>query len=361
MNAPDVIIAGAGIIGVSIALELGERGARVLVLDRGEPGQEASSAAAGMLAPSHPETPAGLRPLAVASAGLYPAYVERLENLSQTQVDFRRRGTITLLEGSLLEGHALPSEYRRLAPAEIQNLEPALQAGERQAFFVQDDSIDPALLMQAALRAASKAGIEVRGHSNVRAIRARSSSNDVEIETNAGRFAARAVVDCRGAWAGPPVKPRKGQLLYLQPQCGGLLEHVINAFDVYMVPRSSGKILVGATVEDVGFDKTVEAATIDRLHRAAAALVPELGSAKVAAAWAGLRPGSPDDLPILGPAEAQGCFIATGHFRNGILLAPVTAKIMANLALGQPAGWDISAFSPARFAASHVNSLRNSD
>ena len=361
MNTPDVIIAGAGIIGVSIALELRERGARVLVLDRGEPGQEASSAAAGMLAPSDPETPTGLRFLAVASAQLYPAYVERLESLSQTQVDFRRRGTIALLEGSFLEGHALPSEYRRLAPAEIQNLEPALQAGERQAFFVQDDSVDPALLMQAALRAASKARIEVRGHSNVQAIRARSSSNDVEIETNAGRFAARAVVDCRGAWAGPPVKPRKGQLLYLQPQRGGLLEHVINAFDVYMVPRSSGKILVGATVEDAGFDKTVEAATIDRLHRAAAALVPELGSATVAAAWAGLRPGSPDDLPILGPAEARGCFIATGHFRNGILLAPVTAKIMANLALGQPAGWDISVFSPARFAASHVNSLRNSD
>src|SRR5215469_3068584 len=184
VNTPDVIIAGAGIIGVSIALELRERGARVLVLDRGEPGQEASSAAAGMLAPSDPETPAGLRPLAVASAQLYPAYVERLESLSQTQVDFRRRGTIALLEGSILDAQELPAEYRRLAPAEILNLEPALQAGDRQTFFVQDDSIDPALLMQAALRAASNAGIEVRGHSDVQMMRARSSSNDVEIETN---------------------------------------------------------------------------------------------------------------------------------------------------------------------------------
>src|SRR5215471_2096814 len=136
VNTRDVIIAGAGIIGVSIALELRERGARVLVLDRGEPGQEASSAAAGMLAPFDPETPAGLRSLAVASAQLYPAYVERLENLSQTQVDFRRRGTIALLKGSSLDHQEVPSEYRRLAPAEIQNLEPALQVGERQGFFV---------------------------------------------------------------------------------------------------------------------------------------------------------------------------------------------------------------------------------
>src|SRR5262249_4087500 len=155
---------------------------------------------------------------------------ERLENLSQTQVDFRRRGTIALLKGSSLDHQEVPSEYRRLAPAEIQNLEPALQVGERQAFFVQDDSVDPALLMQAALRAASKAGIEVRGQSDVQAIRPRSSTNDVEVVTSVGRFAARAVVDCRGAWSGPPVKPRKGQLLYLQPQRGGLLEHVINAF-----------------------------------------------------------------------------------------------------------------------------------
>src|SRR5262249_44011820 len=370
-----VIVAGAGIIGVSIALELRERGARVLVLDRGEPGQESSSAAAGMLAPSDPETPAGLRSLAVASAALYPAYVERLESLSQTQVDFRRRGTIALSEGSFPEGPDAPGEYRRLAPAEVQRMEPALQAGDRQAFFVQDDSVDPALLMQAALLAATKAGIELRGHTDVQAIRARSRSNDVEVVTSTGRVSAPVVVDCRGAWAGPPVKPRKGQLFYLQPEHAGLLEHVINAFDVYMVPRSSGKILVGATVEDVGFDKTVQPGTIDHLHRAAAALVPELGSATVVKSWAGLRPGSPDDLPIIGPvlgpgpglslgpgaAEARGCFIATGHFRNGILLAPVTAKIMANLVLGKPAGLDISTFSPARFAVSHVNSLRNSD
>ena len=118
-----------------------------------------------------------------------------------------------------------------------------------------------------------------------------------------------------------------------------------------MVPRSSGKLVIGATVEDVGFDKTVEAAAIDTLHRAAARFVPHLEAAPVIESWAGLRPGSPDDLPLLGETETPRVFTATGHFRNGILLAPVTARIMANLITGQPAGIDISAFSPARFVA----------
>src|SRR5260370_36446173 len=124
----------------------------------------------------------------------------------------------------------------------------------------------------------------------------------------------------------------------LQPQRAGLLEHVINAFEVYLVPRSSGKILVGATVEDVGFDKTVEPDVIANLHHAAAALVPELAAAQVVESWAGLRPGSPDDLPLLGETETRGSFIANGHFRHGILFAPVTARIIAALGMGKPAG-----------------------
>ncbi len=357
MKSPDVIIGGAGIIGVSIALELRERGADVLVFDRGEPGQESSSAAAGMLAPYDPETPERLRPLARTSAELFPAYVERLEALAQMRVDFRRQGTIAFWEGV-----PVPAEYRRLAPEELQRIEPALQAGERPAFFVQEDCVDPALLMQAALRAAAKSGIEVRGNCAVEHTRIRGAV--MEVVTAAGTLSARTVVDSRGAWSGPPVRPRKGQMLYLdpstrkprvpgtlQPQRAGLLEHVINTFEVYLVPRSSGRILVGATVEDVGFDKTVEPDVIANLHRAAAALVPELAAAQVVESWAGLRPGSPDDLPLLGETETRGAFIATGHFRNGILLAPVTARIIADLVMGKPAAWDISAFSPSRFAA----------
>jgi glycine oxidase len=352
VNAPDVIITGAGIIGVSIALELQGRGARVLVLDRGEPGRESSSAAAGMLSPADPETPPALRPLAFASAKLFPAYVEKLEGLAQMKVDFRRCGAIAFLEDASLGGVPVPAQYRPLGPEEIRQMEPALQAGDREAFFVQEDSVDPALLMQAALRAGTKSGVEIRGHTEVHQISSR--GREVEVLTSSGSLMGRTVIDCRGAWSGAPVRPRKGQSLYLQPERADLLEHVINAFEVYLVPRSSGKILVGATVEDIGFDKTVEASVIGRLHRSAAALVPELATATITEHWAGLRPGTPDNLPIIGPTEIPGAFIATGHFRNGILLAPVTAQLVSDLIVGKPLGLDLSAFSPARFAAPAV-------
>jgi glycine oxidase len=140
-------------------------------------------------------------------------------------------------------------------------------------------------------------------------------------------------------------------MLSVRQPASALLEHVVMTPEVYMVPRSSGKIVIGATVEDVGFDKTVQAATIHTLHRTASRFVPDLEKAPVIESWAGLRPGSPDDLPLLGETETPGVFAATGHFRNGILLAPVTARIMANLITAKPAGIDICAFSPGRFVA----------
>lgn len=353
MQSPDVIIAGAGIIGVSIALELRHRGAEVLVLDRGEPGQESSAAAAGMLSASDPETPPALRPMATASAELFPGYVAHLQQLSQMSVDFRRHGTIAFLEGPA------PHEYRKLTPQEVKRMEPSLNAGGRKAYFVQEDSVDPALMTRAALAAAGRSGVEFRGNLEVQMIRPR--GRDAKVATVAGNFFAHSVVDCRGAWSGGPVRPRKGQSLYLQPERAGLLEHVIKAYEVYLVPRSSGKILVGATVEDVGFNKGVEPEVIAGLHRRASELVPALAKATVTASWAGLRPGSLDDLPLVGPADSPGYFVATGHFRNGILLAPVTARIIADLIDCKAPGLDISAFSPLRFATSVVNGLQKSD
>jgi len=339
----DVIIAGAGIIGISAALELRERGAQVLVLDKAEPGREASSAAAGMLAAADPETPLALRPLAVASARLFPDYVRKLVGASGIAVDFRRQGAIALLEGS-----SLPSEYRRLSSEELSRIEPALQAGEHAPFFVQEDSVDPKLLMQAALQAARTGGVEVRGHTSVQELHPQGAQ--VEVLTSAGSYAASAVVNCQGAWSGAPVKPRKGQMLYLRPKQTGLLEHVVRAPEIYLVPRSSGKILAGATVEDVGFDKDVQPEIIQELHSVAARYLPELARADVTESWAGLRPGSPDDLPLIGPTEVPGIFVASGHFRNGILLAPITAQIVADLVTGKAMSTNISAFSPERFA-----------
>jgi glycine oxidase len=340
----DVIVAGAGIIGVSAALELRERGATVLVLDKAQPGREASSAAAGMLAAADPETPFPLRPLAAQSAQLYPEYVRKMVGASGIEVDFRRQGTIFFLEST-----ALPPDYRKLSAEELLQIEPALQAGKRASFFVQEDSVDPDLLMQAALQAAKNCDIQICGHTSVQDLRPQGAQ--IEVRTSAGSYLASAVVNCQGAWSGAPVKPRKGQMLYLWPQRTGLLEHVVRAPEIYLVPRSSGKILVGATVEDVGFDKVVQPEIIQKLQAAAAHYLPELAQADITESWAGLRPGSPDDLPLIGPAGVPGIFVASGHFRNGILLAPITAQIVADLVTGQALSTDISAFSPARFAA----------
>jgi glycine oxidase len=337
----DVIIAGAGIIGVSLALELRQRGATVLVLDRAEPGAESSSAAAGMLAATDPETPAALRPLAMESARMFPAFVQQLETAGNMQVDFRRVGTIALLS------HAeVPSEYRSLPAAELHRLEPLLHNSEKPPFFVQEDSVDPLLLMQAALAAARNSEIEIRGHSAVKEMRP--SDHAVEVLTQSSTLIAASAVDCRGAWSGAPVRPRKGQMLYVQPQ-GGVLQHVLRAPDVYIVPRSSGKVLIGATVEDVGFDKTVNPSAIQQLRGAATKYVPAIASAAIIQSWAGLRPGTPDDLPILGATNTPGMYVATGHFRNGILLAPITAKIMADLLNRRPSPVDITAFAAERF------------
>jgi glycine oxidase len=337
----DVIIAGAGIIGVSLALELRERGATVLVLDRAEPGSEASSAAAGMLAPADPETPELLHPLASAGARMFSAYVQKIESAAGIQVDFRRVGTIALMP----ESTALP-EYRGLSATELQRLEPSIRPSGHSAYLVREDSVDPNLLMRAALVAARTLGIEVLGHTAVTEIRERGDA--VEVVTQTETFSAASVVDCRGAWAGAPVRPRKGQMLYVLPEAA-LLQHVLRTPEAYIVPRSSGKILIGATVEDVGFDKSVDPSAIRQLLQDAAKYLPELLSAQITHSWAGLRPGTPDDLPIIGPTDRPRLFAATGHFRNGILLAPVTAQIMADLVLGQPSPVDISAFAPSRF------------
>ncbi|HZE82461.1 MAG TPA: glycine oxidase ThiO [Candidatus Polarisedimenticolia bacterium] len=341
MKSWDVIIVGAGIIGVSLALELRKRGALVLVLDRVEPGSEASSAAAGMLAAADPETPIALRLLAMESARMFPEFVQKVETAGNMQVDFRRIGTIALLTET-----SAPDEYRSLSRAELQLLAPSVHSSGQSAFFVQEDSVDPSLLMQAALATARNLGIEIRGHTAVKGIRAHDRA--VEVLTDAENHAAASVVDCRGAWFGKPVRPRKGQMLYVQPQLG-LLQHVLRAPEVYIVPRSSGKILIGATVEDVGFDKSVDPSAIQQLLNAAEKYLPELVSAPITHSWAGLRPGTPDDLPIIGPTDASRVFVATGHFRNGILLAPITAQIMADLIGGRPSPMDISAFAVKRF------------
>jgi glycine oxidase len=175
------------------------------------------------------------------------------------------------------------------------------------------------------------------------------------VTTRNTRFQAPVVVNCAGAWAAElgganlPTRPIKGQMLALVPEQRQLVRHVIRAPGVYLIPRGDGRIVVGATLEDVGFDKRVDPTTIQALHQKAAGLVPELGEARMLEAWAGLRPATPDQLPILGRADLDGYFVATGHCRDGILLAPITAVLMTQVIRGQDPELDITAFSPVRF------------
>ncbi|HYX53722.1 MAG TPA: glycine oxidase ThiO [Candidatus Limnocylindrales bacterium] len=350
MSSPDVVVVGAGIIGVSLALELRARGASVTILERGAPGQEASSAAAGMLAATDPETPSALQPIASESARLYPDFVEMIERSSGMNVDFRSHGTMAI--GEL---DTAPPEYVALTEKEISLLEPAILSNTLPVYLVAEASVDPVLLIRAALKSAGLAGVEIQTATEFR--EAHSSLSGVEVVTSTGTISCQAVVNCCGAWSGAPVRPRKGQMLYVRPENTMLIQHVVRAADAYIVPRSSGKILIGATVEDVGFDKRVDPATIQQLHQAASRYLPQVAKAEIISSWAGLRPGTPDDLPIMGQIE-PGMFVASGHFRNGILLAPITAKLMADLISGLQPAMDLSPFSASRFAPSEISSTR---
>jgi glycine oxidase len=175
------------------------------------------------------------------------------------------------------------------------------------------------------------------------------------VTTTKTSFLAPKVVICAGAWSGQiapcafPTRPVKGQILCLAMPSRTLLKHVIRSPKAYLIPRSDGRLLVGATVEEAGFDKRTDPDTIQRLHRAALELVPKLRDARMLEDWAGLRPGTPDSLPILGASQTPGCYVATGHFRDGILLAPITAKLMCAVIEGNTPELDLSAFSPSRF------------
>jgi glycine oxidase len=175
------------------------------------------------------------------------------------------------------------------------------------------------------------------------------------VKTTKTVFHAAKIVNCAGAWSGGiaphdfPTRPVKGQMLCLLMPSRTLLKHVIRAPQAYLIPRSDGRLLVGATVEEAGFDKRTELATIQRFHRAALELVPELRSGKILESWAGLRPGTPDGLPILGATATPGYFVATGHFRDGILLAPITAEVVAAVVEDRVPDFDLTAFSPDRF------------
>ncbi|MGC2274350.1 MAG: glycine oxidase ThiO [Candidatus Sulfotelmatobacter sp.] len=354
-----MIVIGGGIIGLSLSLELRDQGATVLVVERGEPGREASYAAGGMLVDCSAETPAALQPLGTASARLYPEFAHELQVESGLFVDLRDQGAIVFPPPEHV--HQRPgftvTELAKLLPAPLEELEPALADFNRPAFYLKERSVDPRALTAAALQTAKRRGVDISSGDEVTAVDV-SSGRAAGVTTTKTSFHAPKVVNCAGAWSGQiaphafPTRPVKGQMLCLVSPSRNLLKHVIRSPEVYLIPRSDGRILVGATVEEAGFEKRTNVATIQRLHHAAVALVPELRNARILEDWAGLRPGTPDALPILGATETPGYYVATGHFRDGILLAPITAQVMANVITESACNYDLTPFSPARFSNS---------
>jgi glycine oxidase len=347
----DVIVVGGGIIGLSLAISLRKRGASVLVLEKGEPGREASHAAAGMLADHGDEFPPALAPLARASAQMYPEFVHELQDESGINVDLRDAGTILLHEGE-------PESHGTL-PTPLSELEPALRSS-RPASYLKERSVNPRLLFAAAWEAAKHRGVDISSGAEVTEILVE-NGKVLGVKTNKTTYQAKTLVNCAGAWAGqfPPVivptRPVKGQILSVIG--GPVLRHVVRAPEIYLVPRSDGPIVIGGTLEDAGYNKRVLPETIQRLLQLATQLVPSLAKAQIHEAWAGLRPATSDKLPILGETSIGGYYAATGHFRDGILLAPITAHVMTELILDNTCSHDLSAFSLERFSTNRSGDL----
>ncbi|HEX6467132.1 MAG TPA: glycine oxidase ThiO [Terriglobales bacterium] len=350
MRTWDAIIVGGGIIGLSLSLALRRAGYSVLVLDRAEPGREASYAAAGMLAAIDHDAGCVLQ-LAQASAALYPEFVRELEDSSGIHVDFQQGRALTIAGAP-----GVGPEAAELSSDDVKQLEPEVEPYGRAWCSVEEQWVDPRLLVKAVLVTAKHLGVDVHSGSAARNLlleKGRVSG----VRTERASYFSGVVVNSCGAWSAEiagfaiPTRPVKGQMLDVVSAQRPLLNHVVRTPEVYLVPRRDGRIVIGATVEEAGFDKSVQPQAIQELHQAAANLVPKLGEARIHEAWAGLRPASPDDLPILGATPLPGYFAATGHYRNGILLAPITALCMAELIQGRQPQMDLSAFSPQRFVA----------
>ena len=361
----DVIIIGAGIIGLALALELNKQGLGVLVVEKGEPGREASWAAGGMLVDSPDETKVALRELATASARMYPEFVDELEDASGLKIDLRSVGTLALIRavtgpfGSAQDKLNPITTQPHALPKPLTELEPALRLTDGSGpgltgLFIKERCVDPRQLTVAAVAAARHRGVDFSSGDPVLAVEV-AEGRACGVRTNKTQFAADTVVNCAGAWAGQirphpfPTRPVKGQMLCVVMPEKDLVRHVVRTPEVYLIPRSDGRMVIGATQEEAGFDKRTVPETIQKLRREAIDLVPRLADAQILEAWAGLRPGTPDGLPVLGATPTPGYFVATGHFRDGILLAPVTARVMGQVIDGDRPNLDLSSFAAARF------------
>lgn len=373
MTEVDAVVVGGGLIGGAIAFELAAEKLRVLVLDRQQPGLEASWAAAGMLAPG-PDSPEAqpLVPLAKESLRLYPAFVAAVEEASGSKAGFAREGTVEVFLAPQGEAErdaiiaecccfGLPAEALTLEAA--RKMEPSLGPAARAAAWLPGEAtVDPRLLTQATLEAARQRGAEIRSRCAVTSL-VREGHRCVGVVAGGERMAAGHVIIAAGCYSRSigdgatgdelaryaPTHPVRGQMVALDSRGVGL-RHVVRSSRGYLVPRGD-RLVAGSTLENAGFEKRVTPAGLAQILEAARDIIPALADAQVLESWAGLRPGTPDALPILGPTDVEGLLIATGHYRNGILLGPVTAKLVREWITKGRTSFDAEIFSPLRFAA----------
>jgi glycine oxidase len=366
----DVAIIGGGLIGSAVAFELAGRKLRVVVLDRQQLGRESSWAAAGMLAPG-PDSPGShgstkLVPLARESLRLYPQFVKAIEDASGKPTGFAREGTLEIFHGASGEAARdnFVAEHRRMGlsaePIRLDSarkMEPSLNSEAGAAAWLADEAtIDPRALMDAVLSASANRGAQIRADCAARSL-LMEGGRCAGVIAGGQRISADHVVITAGCFSGAmddgiaryaPTRPVRGQMISLRHR-DVKLTRVLRSASGYLVPRLDGRILAGSTLEDAGFEKSVTPAGLQKILSAALELAPALASAEILETWAGLRPGTPDDLPILGPTDMEGLIVATGHYRNGVLLAPITAKLVREWISGGKVSADVEAFSPLRF------------
>ncbi len=361
MESAEVVIIGAGVIGCAIAHRFAKAGHKTILIDRQSPGKEASAAAAGILAVASGLSKRGpMYRLKKASQDLFPALVEEIELVSDVDIEYRKAGLVALIRNETEEkmyrrlfklrqgqGHTV----RWLSDAELHQLEPSLAQGFRGAIhFLDDHSLNNRRLSEAWSIAAKRSGVSVKYDTTVTDVSLTNARID-SICIGASWVRVGTVIIAGGSWSRDigklfkldiPVAPAKGQMLAVRAD---LIRHVIHSGDHYLVPRNNGEIIIGSTVEFKGYTKEVTLSGVHALIDRARSMVPELAEAPLSHFWAGLRPYSATGRPLLGRAPGfENLVLATGHHRNGIVLAPITGKLIYELITTNTTSIDLGPF-----------------
>jgi glycine oxidase len=372
----DAVVIGSGVIGCSIAWRLGQAGMRVIVVERGEIGREASHAAGGMLVPlAEADHADDFFRLAVASRAMYAEFAQELKEMSGVEIEYRTDGTLYLalteedeeeLDRRWQWQHAAGLNVKRLNAGCALKLEPHVNKHLRFALkFPDDHQVNNRQMMIALHAAAQNAGVEFLTHTEALQLAVETHAGQKRVagvDTTRGELRARIVVLAAGSWSsllasddGHPlgqfkIEPVRGQMVAVEMPAPAV-KHNIYSCRGYVIPRLGGFLIAGSTTEHSGYDKRVTAGGVASIIERATEILPSFDQLAIVETWAGLRPHSPDDLPILGEdSDVAGLIYATGHYRNGILLAPITAKAISELITKGESSINIAPFSAARFA-----------